>query len=526
MSHGLGVLFRLSTHSWEQLIKLSALNLTAAEVDELAKTRKIIPIVISIPLNGLNPLNIYSELAGGRSGTFLLESAQQGVWSRYSFVGIRSRGTITMSKEHSIQWHSEANKSPLPGANQTLPNDPFAALSTIQSAWNTEPISNLPMLTSGLVGVLSWDLIRSIEKLPKAPVKDFPVPTVAMSMIEDLAIIDHKLQQLLLVSNIYVDDELIIDEAYATALRKLETMERNLTAIETTPLRAFNTSSELEYVPRTEKQAFLDSVFKAKEYVRKGDVFQVVVSQRFDATCEAEAINVYRALRQINPSPYMYLLHFEDSDGPFAVVGSSPEALVTVVGEDAVTHPIAGSRPRGVTDSEDENRANELIADTKEKAEHLMLVDLARNDLSKVCQPATVEVTEFMEIHRFSHIMHLVSTVSGKLRSGVTPVDVFKATFPAGTLSGAPKPRALEIIEEVETSNRGIFGGVVGYFDFSGNADLAIAIRTALIRGNVAHVQAGAGIVLDSDPESEYLETISKASAPLRAISMANSVRK
>jgi anthranilate synthase component 1 len=220
----------------------------------------------------------------------------------------------------------------------------------------------------------------------------------------------------------------------------------------------------------------------------------------------------------------MYLLNFADEDGPYAVVGSSPEALVKVNERHVVTHPIAGSRPRGANTDVDLANAESLLSDNKEKAEHLMLVDLARNDLLKVCQPASVAVTEFMQVHRFSHIMHLVSTVEGELLDDMTPIDVFRATFPAGTLSGAPKPRALEIIDELEEANRGIFGGVVGYFDFAGNADLAIAIRTAFIRDNVAHLQAGAGIVLDSVPESEYQETITKAGAPLRAVVAANAM--
>jgi anthranilate synthase component 1 len=231
-------------------------------------------------------------------------------------------------------------------------------------------------------------------------------------------------------------------------------------------------------------------------------------------------------LRAINPSPYMYLLNFFDKDGPFSVVGSSPEALVRVKAGSAVLHPIAGSRPRGTDVEADTALAEELLADAKEKAEHLMLVDLARNDLLKVCDASSVNVTEFMTVERYSHIMHLVSTVEGVLREGVSAVDVVRATFPAGTLSGAPKPRALEIIEQLEPSNRGLFGGVVGYFDFAGNADLAIAIRTAVIRNGVAHVQAGAGIVLDSVPELENQETLNKASAPLRAIQAANTMKR
>jgi anthranilate synthase component 1 len=269
---------------------------------------------------------------------------------------------------------------------------------------------------------------------------------------------------------------------------------------------------------------FLSAIEIAKDHVRAGDVFQVVLSQRIDIEVKVRPIEVYRVLRALNPSPYMYLLNYKDDSGSYSVVGSSPEALVKVTGPKIVMHPIAGSRPRGLDQAADDQLAESLLADHKEQAEHLMLVDLARNDLLKVCEPPSVTVTQFMKIEKFSHIMHLVSTVEGDLSPGKTAVDVLKATFPAGTLSGAPKPRALEIIDDLESANRGIFGGVVGYLDFQGNADLAIAIRTAFIREGIARVQAGAGIVLDSVPESEYQETLSKMSAVIASIEQANSL--
>jgi anthranilate synthase component 1 len=270
----------------------------------------------------------------------------------------------------------------------------------------------------------------------------------------------------------------------------------------------------------------MNIVDNAKRRVELGDVFQVVVSQRFEMDVSASALDVYRSLRALNPSPYMYLLNLEDSNGIFSVIGSSPEALVKVTQRRAVLHPIAGSRPRGSTAEEDSKLSESLLADKKEQAEHLMLVDLARNDLLKVCVPDSVAVTEFMTVEKYSHIMHLVSTVEGEIVPDASAVDVVRATFPAGTLSGAPKPMALSVIDELEPINRGLFGGVVGYFDFSGNADLAIAIRTIVLRDSRGHVQAGAGIVLDSSPESENQETLSKASAPLKAIAIANSMRK
>jgi anthranilate synthase component 1 len=266
-------------------------------------------------------------------------------------------------------------------------------------------------------------------------------------------------------------------------------------------------------------------VAKAKQHITDGDVFQVVLSQAFHEEVSASALEVYRVLRQVNPSPYMYLLECETTSGvPYQVVGSSPEALVTISHGKVVSHPIAGSRPRGQTPGEDAEFAQSLQDDAKEKAEHLMLVDLARNDLSKVAKPGSVEVTQFMQVERFSHIMHLVSTVEGDLRSDASSVDVFEATFPAGTLSGAPKPRALEIIDDLEPAGRGVYGGVVGYFGHSGDADLAITIRTLWMSEGSAIVQAGAGIVADSDPETEYLETLHKASAPARAIRLANAL--
>ncbi|MGO3886752.1 MAG: chorismate-binding protein, partial [Mycetocola sp.] len=282
-------------------------------------------------------------------------------------------------------------------------------------------------------------------------------------------------------------------------------------------------SAEPEY--RTKHDDFIRSVERSKEYIVDGDIFQVVISQRFELETAAEPLDVYRILRSLNPSPYMYLLALVDPDGaPYSVVGSSPEALVKVQEGRAFTHPIAGSKPRGETPDRDAELAAELAADAKERAEHLMLVDLSRNDLARVCAAGTVEVSEFMRIERFSHIMHLVSSVEGNLRPDVGPVDVFKATFPAGTLSGAPKPRALEIIDELEPAGRGVYGGVVGYFAHSGDMDLAIAIRTATIANGRAYVQAGGGLVADSVPESEFQESVNKAAAPLRAVAIANSL--
>ena len=497
------------------------------EVRALAENHKVIPLVQTIFSGTETPLSVFEKLAADKAGSFLLESADQGVWSRYSFVGVNSRGTLIKQANSKTEWRSSIAAPAFPTAafGEISPNA-LEAIEQITNAWHSAPIADLPPLTSGLVGMLGWQVIREIESLPVAKPADYKSPDICLTMFSDLVILDHQRGELLLVANIFVTQDLDIATAYHNAEQRIAAMRTGLLA-KTTPFLAEVNFDQVDSAQhRSSKDEFFAAVELAKDHVRKGDVFQVVLSQRFDQATSATPINIYRVLRSLNPSPYMYLMNFSDADGDFAVVGSSPEALVTVQDRHAVMHPIAGSRPRGRTTDEDQLKADELLADTKEQAEHLMLVDLARNDLLKVCNSSSVAVTEFMQIHRFSHIMHLVSTVEGDVSQEFSAVDVFKATFPAGTLSGAPKPRALEIIEQLEPTSRGIFGGVVGYFDFNGNADLAIAIRTALIRDNIAHIQAGAGLVLDSVPESEYQETITKARATLKAVVVANELKR
>lgn len=499
-------------------------QISLQELAALAKDHRVIPVIETLFSGSETPLSIFEKLAADKEGSFLLESAEQGVWARYSFVGVNNRGTLVQSNDGQVSWISNGGATPLPNPADELDSTALGALEQVQAAWASAVPAGLPPLTSGLVGVMGWDLIREIENLPPALPKDFPAPVMAFAMFQDLVILDHQTSSLMLVSNVFVADGVSLEQAYQEALDRIDTMRSDLFKSTPTLLADLDLNTAATPTHRVSHEAYLAAVEKSKHFVRIGDVFQVVISQRFDIACQASPLDVYRVLRALNPSPYMYLLNFADEDGPYAVVGSSPEALVKVNERHVVTHPIAGSRPRGANTDVDLANAESLLSDNKEKAEHLMLVDLARNDLLKVCQPASVAVTEFMQVHRFSHIMHLVSTVEGELLDDMTPIDVFRATFPAGTLSGAPKPRALEIIDELEEANRGIFGGVVGYFDFAGNADLAIAIRTAFIRDNVAHLQAGAGIVLDSVPESEYQETITKAGAPLRAVVAANAM--
>ena len=496
-----------------------------SQVQQLARESHIIPLVQTIFSGSETPLSVYEKLANGRSGTFLLESADQGVWSRYSFVGVNTRGSIVKSADGNSAWISATGESAFPNGRSDLPQAGLDAIEALISAWPASQSDGLPPLTSGLVGMLGWNIIREIERLQPAKQSDYKSPDVCLTMVSDMVILDHLTGHLILLANIFVTDDQPVDYLYRQAEERIALMKSNLSKANTPFLAELDLKSMARTIRRTSEIEFLDSVVAAKKNVEKGDVFQVVLSQRFDEPLNASALDCYRVLRSINPSPYMYLLNLTDTDGDFSVVGSSPEALVTVSGSDVTMHPIAGSRPRSSNLDEDVRLAESLVDDAKETSEHLMLVDLARNDLLKVCNADSVEVSEFMQIRRFSHIMHLVSTVAGKLRSGNSVIDVFRATFPAGTLSGAPKPRALEIIEELEPTSRGLFGGVVGYFDFAGNADLAIAIRTAFIRDAVAHVQAGAGIVLDSDPQSENDETVNKAKATLTAISAANTMR-
>ena len=495
-------------------------NIDKAGFLALAKPGLVVPVFLKVFGGNETPVGIYEKVSANKSGTFLLESAEQGVWSRFSFIGVSSRASF-------IQKDSELRVSKpelaLPNG-ESLPNSALAAIKLVQSAWQISDQPDLPPLTSGLVGLFSWDVIREIENLPTVPPKDYQHPNIHLEMVQDIIVMDHKTSSLLLVSNIYCESVMDYSAVYDQATKRIEDLLALLSSPLPPTLSVLDNAVTPELTHRTAKADFLASIERAKEYVVAGDVFQVVISQRFDIEVTARPIDVYRVLRSLNPSPYMYLLNYADEQGDYSVVGSSPEALVKVTGKEVIMHPIAGSRPRSQDAAEDVVLAESLLADKKERAEHLMLVDLARNDLLKVCEPSSVNVTQFMKIERFSHIMHLVSTVEGELVADKSAVDVFTATFPAGTLSGAPKPRALEIIDELEPANRGIFGGVVGYFDFAGNADLAISIRTAFIRDGIGRVQAGAGIVLDSVPESEYQETVNKTGAVIAAIAQANAL--
>ncbi|CAL8898050.1 anthranilate synthase component I [Kocuria varians] len=513
--------------------ELGTITPTLEEFREVARTRRVIPVRTTVLADALTPVGLYRCLVtrdgDPAPGTFLLESAAEGgVWSRYSFVGAGSLATLT-ARDGEAHWLGEApSGAPTSG-------DPLDALRATMELLHTDPFEGVPPLTSGMVGFVGWEAVRRWEKLPHPPQDDLHVPELAMNLVADMAVHDSKDGTVTLVGNAVNlnDTDEGLDAAYHDAVRRVRSMvERLATPLGHTTVsvseREDLASGDVESLVRQswDRELFMSAIDRGKQAIVDGDIFQVVVSRRFEAECRASSLDVYRTLRRINPSPYMYLYSFEDADGrPYSIVGSSPEALVTVTGKQAVTHPIAGSRPRGATVDEDLALGQELLADDKERAEHLMLVDLARNDLSRIAEPGSVDVSEFMEIERFSHIMHLCSTVVARMREDVSAYDVLAATFPAGTLSGAPKPRALQLLDEYEPLRRAVYGGVVGYMDFAGNMDMAIAIRTALLLGGTAYVQAGGGIVADSDPEAEALESLNKATAPLRAALIAESLR-
>ncbi len=485
------------------------------EFREYAKSNNVIPVFRKLLADGETPLNIYKKLAKNKAGTFLLESAEHGgVWSRYSFIGAHSKTSLT-ERDGLATWIGT------PPAGVPTGMDPLTALRMSVAHLKSPNIEGLPTLTGGLVGYMGYDAVRRLEKLPELSAKDLALPEITFILTSDLAVLDHSDGTIILIANAINWDgsNERIDEAFNDAQARLDRMQSELMQPISGNVSEIPAPSKPVFEINMQEKEFLSRVDLAKEEIRAGEAFQIVLSQRFGIDAKADALDIYRMLRLNNPSPYMYLFRFEDG---FDVVGSSPEALVKVTGKEVMVHPIAGTRKRSASVEEDIRLGEELLADPKERAEHLMLVDLGRNDLGRICTAGSVEVVDFMHIERYSHVMHIVSTVIGELAEDKAPIDALFSVFPAGTLSGAPKPRAMEIIENLEPTRRALYGGAIGYFDFTGNIDACIAIRTALIHKGKAYVQAGAGIVADSDPRSEYEETLNKAAAVLGAIAAAN----
>lgn len=488
---------------------------------ELGESQRVVSVWTRVSADDLTAVGLYAQLCGTRDGTFLFESAEQGVWSRYSFVGVHTQTALIGSGEHS-HWIGR----PIAG----LPSGgrPLEVLAQSLQLLATPRTPELPPFVSGMVGYLGYDMVRQVEKLADTNVNDLGVPEMIMAVVSDLAVLDHHKAEVWLIANaINFDDSLSgIDQAYDDARDRVVAMATQLT--QPRPVLSSVQTQPVDLPVQRERSAaeFEAIVEEAKQRIFAGDIFQVVASQRYQVPTQADALDVYRQLRVLNPSPYLFLLRLSDGAQRFSVVGSSPEALVSVKDQMATMHPIAGTRPRGTSVQADLALEHDLLSDEKERAEHLMLVDLGRNDLGRVCEPGTVTVTEFMAVHRYSTVMHLEATVTGKVSPGRSALDVTMACFPAGTLSGAPKVSAMQIIDELEISRRGVYGGVVGYFDFDGDADVAIAIRSGLLKDGVAYVQAGAGIVADSVPVNEDQEAFNKARSVLTAINRAASMQK
>ena len=486
-----------------------------AEFERLAADHAIVPVAVEVVADTLTPVAAFAALVGDGPG-FLLESAERDErWGRFSFVGANVLGTYLRTAD-GVTSTTGALPAPRPGEGA------LAYLERVLATYRTPAIEGLPPLHSGLVGLLAYDVVREVERIAPPLADDLGHPDAAFHLIGELLAFDHWRQRLTVLVNVAVGgaaDEVL--RSYDGACERLAELVTSLAAAPVLAPFELPARSELPRVATTQNRSsseFRAAVAVAKEHIVAGDVFQVVLSQRFDCDLDVAPLAVYRALRVLNPSPYLYLLRFDGC----TVLGSSPEALVRLRDGVATMRPIAGSRPRGRTVLEDERLASELAEDPKERAEHVMLVDLGRNDLGRVCAYGTIAVEELMVVERFSHITHLTSQVSGRLADGVSPIDVLRATLPAGTLSGAPKVRAMQLINELEPTRRGVYGGVVGYLDFDGNLDTAIAIRTLVVDGDGhASVQAGAGIVFDSDPQAEDEECHAKAAALLAAVGVA-----
>lgn len=491
---------------------------SAEEFAELAASRRVITVAARVMADADTPISLFEHLCAGRSGTFLLESVEAGVSARFSFIGVNTVATLTTDQGQAV-WTGQ-DLADLPGSETGDPLEVFArTLAHLDSDPSYLADAELPPLTSGFVGYLGYDVVRRLERLPDTVVDDLHIPEMAMMLIGDMVVMDHHTGAVWLLANAVNHDnsDERVAEAYADAVDRIHAMARRLTEprdaqVALTPAEV----TDLEPTRQRSEAEYQEMVTDAVEQIRAGEAFQIVVSQRFDLPT-IDGFELYRQLRRLNPSPYQFLIRSEGFD----IVGASPEALVTVRDGRATTHPIAGSRPRGANAEEDARLETELLADEKERAEHVMLVDLQRNDLARVCRPGSVRVLDMLHVVRYSHIMHLEATVIGELTEGCTALDATLACFPAGTLSGAPKVSAMTHIDRLEATRRGVYAGVVGWFDLAGDSDCAIAIRSALITPDATHVQAGAGIVADSDPASEDQECRKKAAAVIAAFNQA-----
>jgi anthranilate synthase component 1 len=476
----------------------------------LAIQGNLIPIFEEVHFDWETPISAFRKMDEGHS-SFLLESAEGGEkWGRYSFL----------CSNPSCIFRSKGDAFEILKDNEVLragrERDPLHALRDFLSRYKPVAYDSLPRFFGGAVGYMNYDLVRSFERLPELHSLDLPLPDCYFMVTDTLLVFDNVKHKIRVFANVFLGDHGSLKEAYQEAEDKIRRIVSRLQ-------RSVPLSSTPKPLPPSpldsnlSKKEFLEMVERTKEYIRAGDAIQVVLSQRFSSDLRSDPFDVYRALRSINPSPYLFYLKMDDT----VLLGASPEVMVRLEGKEMELRPLAGTRRRGRTLEEDLSMEKDLLADEKERAEHIMLVDLGRNDLGRVAENGSVKVTELMEVERYSHVMHIVSNVRASLAPGKDAFDLFRATFPAGTVSGAPKIRAMEIIEELEPFRRGPYAGAVGYFSFSGNLDTCITIRSVLIKDGKAYIQVGAGIVADSEPEKEYDETLHKAQAVFRAIQLA-----
>jgi anthranilate synthase component 1 len=497
---------------------MTPLTPSLTEFKRLARKYNVIPVYREIVVDRVTPVSVYEQLHSDEPYAFLLESVEGGDrLGRYSFVGQRPEATF-VSKNNQVIYKQGSHERTWTTTN------PLQEMKKIFDGFRPAPSSHLPRFWGGAVGFWSYDTVRFFERLPNGKPDTLGIPHGAFQFSGELVIFDRFRQTATLMANVLIPEGQKSDKAltqlYSRAARAIERQIARIHAHRPATQPYIDKVKEVHPEPLTKRSDYLNAVKRAKEYIRAGDIIQVVLSQRWQMKPQSSPFHIYRALRLVNPSPYMYCFHFEDID----IVGSSPELLVRREGERVETRPIAGTRRRGQTPEEDLALEEELKKDIKERAEHLMLVDLGRNDLGRVCKSGSVKVPVFMSVEHYSHVMHLVSSVTGTLRPNANAFDLFQACFPAGTVSGAPKIRAMQVIDELESLQRGPYAGAVGYFSYTGNMDMAITIRTLIFKDGKAYLQAGAGIVADSIPEREFKECEHKAAAIVAAVQKAQSL--
>jgi len=484
---------------------------TAAEFERLARQGDRVAVTREILADTETPVSAFLKVCT-EPHSFLLESVEGGEkWGRYSFLG--TEPTLIFSSKGNCVRICRAEGT----VEEEICGDPLSRLQRVMNDLGAAPLSAAPRFSAGAVGYLAYDMVRFFERLPAVLPDDLDVPDSYFLFPERLMVFDNVAHRIKILVNVDLRRHRSVPVAYNHARGRIEEMVERLSGPVRFPANEEPKGTTAEVAANVTREDYMSMVERAQEHIRAGDIIQVVLAQRFEALSRVHPFNIYRALRVINPSPYMFYLQL----GEQTLVGASPEVMARVERGELTVRPIAGTRPRGGNEVEDKALERELLSDPKELAEHIMLLDLGRNDVGRVCRVGSVKVTERLAIERYSHVMHIVSNVTGRLDSGKGCFDALRATFPAGTLTGAPKIRAMEIIEELEPVRRGVYGGAVGYFDVSGNMDMCIAIRTLLLKGGKVFMQAGAGVVADSDPEREHLECVNKAKSMVRALELA-----